>query len=162
MAEIASAIGNGASSAVGDDVMLVKIQKKRPLETNVEDEFLLDDVCSEVEVTTTEKTHGSKAAKQDKEVVNTQSWMMSSVTRTPMSRSSLSLESRELANVAQEAMGSLARNIMQGGVGMFEVLLEKQRQLQVERGYNTPSVSDEASTTTSCKVCFIIAHVLGV
>ena len=149
LAEIASAIGNGASSAVGEDVMLAKIQKKRPLETNEEDEVVLDDVCVDIEtrdknhsskaavfvndvcadMDTTRKIHGSKAAKYES---NTQSWMMSSVTRTPHSKSSLSLESLELANVAKEAMGSLARNIMEGGVGMFELLLEKQQQLQAQ------------------------------
>ena len=90
------------------DVMLVKIRKKRPLETNEEDAVVLDDVCVETrdknhsskaavfvndvcaDMDTTRKIHGSKAAKYES---NTQSWMMSSVTRTPHSKSSLLLES---------------------------------------------------------------------
>ena len=128
LAEITSVIGNGASS-VGEDVMLVQIQK-RSLEENEEDVVVVDvNVGADIELEATEKIHSCKAARYDREVLKTQSWKMSSVTRTPHSKSSLSLESLELANVAKEAMGSLARNIMEGGVGMFELLLEKQQQL---------------------------------
>ena len=143
MAEIASAIGNGASSAVGDDIALAHIKKRSLI--NLEDNF----EPAEVDVGRRERP---KVTKLD--MGNTQSWRTANQAPKALSAPgpSLSFASLELANTAKEVMGSVARNIMEGGVGMFDVLMKNQLKLQTVQQNTTPGVSDEAKTTT-CQVC---------
>ena len=190
MAEIASAIGNGASSALGEEVELARIQKrpreiiedaigvlyvresdsvmtmketpakimKRPREINEDEIGVLDvpeaaksEVARNDPSTTTRLhtfIHQSQISPVQTRITNSKIGVDKKYVCDPIIRTA----SAELTNSAKEIMGSLAKNIMEGGVGMFEALIEKQLAVHAQQLNSIAGSSGGGSTTTTVEV----------